>query len=98
AADDPKPTWGELKSRSAAVSLPCRGMLSFRWEARESPAVKRRDFITLAGAAVWPLPARAADDACPRFPAPRPRRPIRVSHSQFPQGPEPIGLCGARKS
>jgi hypothetical protein len=34
---DPKPTWGELKSRSAAVSRSTVGVLSFRWEARETP-------------------------------------------------------------
>src|SRR5215472_13903579 len=32
-------------------SLRCRGVLSFRWEARESLAVKRREFITLVGGA-----------------------------------------------
>jgi hypothetical protein len=45
--------------RDGCSSLPCRGVLSFRWEARESLAVKRREFITRRGGRVAARGARA---------------------------------------
>src|SRR5262245_56090007 len=57
---DPSPTWAGLKCRGSAVSRITDGVVSFQSEAREAPAVKRREFITLLGAAVgWRLVARA---------------------------------------